>query len=113
MERFFKGFIVQYIERTKNEHADELAKATARKAVLPPDVFFQLIKDPSIKIVKPEPRMVNIIQGEDWRAPIMPYLRNHYEPDCNATKGKIIPNNQGRVVQEISNRTTPSLSEER
>jgi hypothetical protein len=49
--------------------------------VLPPDVFFQLIKDPSVKIVELESRMINIIQGEDWRAPIMAYLHHHYKPD--------------------------------
>jgi hypothetical protein len=27
--------------------------------------------------------MVNIIQGEDWRAPIMAYLHHHHEPDNN------------------------------
>jgi hypothetical protein len=41
----------------------------SRQTVLPPDVFFQVIEDPSVKIVEPEPRMVNIIQGEDWQAP--------------------------------------------
>jgi hypothetical protein len=46
MERFFKGFIVQHIERAKNKEVDELAKAAARKAVLQPDVFFQVIEDP-------------------------------------------------------------------
>jgi hypothetical protein len=25
--------------------------------------------------------MINIIQGEEWRAPIMAYLHHHYEPD--------------------------------
>jgi hypothetical protein len=76
---------VEYIERTKNTKADELAKATARKAVLPPDVFFQVIKDPSAKTVEPEPIMVNNIQGEDRRAPIMAYLCHHYEPN-NSTE---------------------------
>jgi hypothetical protein len=28
--------------------------------------------------------MINIIQGEYWRAPIMSYLRHHYEPDSRA-----------------------------
>jgi hypothetical protein len=65
MENYFKGFAVKYIERTKNTEVDELAKAAAKKAVLPPDVFFQVIEDPSIIIVEPEPRIVNIIQGED------------------------------------------------
>jgi hypothetical protein len=65
MERFFKGFTVQQIERTKNEQACELAKSAARKVVIPPDVFIQVIEDPSITTVEQEPRMVNIIQGED------------------------------------------------
>jgi ribonuclease HI len=65
MDNYFKGITVEYIERTKNTEADELAKAAAKKTVLPPDVFFQVIEDPSMKLVEPEPRMVNIIQGED------------------------------------------------
>jgi ribonuclease HI len=61
MENYLKRFTVEYVERTKNTEADELAKATARKIVLPPDVFFQIIKDLSVKIVELKPRMVNII----------------------------------------------------
>jgi hypothetical protein len=66
MENYFKGFTVEYIKRAENTKAGKLAKATTRKAALQPDVFFQTIEDPSVKIVKPEPRMVNIIEGEDW-----------------------------------------------
>jgi ribonuclease HI len=61
MENYLKRFTVEYVERTKNIEADELAKAAARKIVLPPDMFFQIIKDPSVKIVELKPRMVNII----------------------------------------------------
>jgi hypothetical protein len=66
MENYFKGFTVEYIERAKNTETDELAKTATRKAALQPDVFFQIIEDPSIKTVEPEPRMVNIIEGGDW-----------------------------------------------
>jgi hypothetical protein len=83
MENFFKGFTVEHIERAKNTETDELAKAAARKVVLPPNVFFQVIEDPSIKTIEPEPIMVNVVQGEDWQAPIMAYLRHHYEPDSS------------------------------
>jgi hypothetical protein len=83
MEGFFKGSTVQHIERAKNTEADELAKATARKAVLPPDVFFQVIEYPSVKTIEPEPKMINVVQGEDWRAPILSYLHHHYEPDSS------------------------------
>jgi hypothetical protein len=78
-----EGFTVKHIERTKNTKVDEMAKAVARKAVLPPDVFFQVIEDPSIKTVEPEPRMINAVQVEDWRAPIMAYLHHHYELNNN------------------------------
>jgi ribonuclease HI len=65
MENYFKGITVEYIERTKNTEAEELAKIAPRKAALQPDVFFQTIEDPSIKTIEPEPRMVSIIEGED------------------------------------------------
>jgi ribonuclease HI len=61
MENYFKGFIVEYIKRIKNTEADELAKAAGKKTMLPPDVFFQVIEDPSVKIVESEPKMVNIM----------------------------------------------------
>jgi hypothetical protein len=83
MENFFKGFMVEHIERAKNIGVDELVKAAARKAVLPPNVFFQVIEDPSVKTIETEPRMVNFVQREDWRAPIMACLYHHYEPDSS------------------------------
>jgi hypothetical protein len=56
-------------------------KAAARNTPLAADVFLQVILDASIKIVEPEPRIINLILGEDWRTPIMAYLRHYYEPD--------------------------------
>jgi hypothetical protein len=44
-------------------------------------VFFQVLEDASIKTVLLEPKIINIIEGEDWRAPIMAYLRHYYESD--------------------------------
>jgi hypothetical protein len=40
MENYFKGFTIEYVDRTKNTEADEWAKAIARKIALEPDVFF-------------------------------------------------------------------------
>jgi hypothetical protein len=40
-------------------------------------------KTSPVKTVEREPKMVNIIQGEDWCALIMAYLRHHYELDNN------------------------------
>jgi hypothetical protein len=81
MENHFKGFTMEYIERSKNTKADELVKAVARNTPLPTDVFLQVISDASIKTVEPEPKTTNLIQGEDWCAPIMSCLHHYYEPD--------------------------------
>jgi hypothetical protein len=81
MENYFKGFMVEYIERNKNTKADDLAKAVARNILMHADIFFQVLEDASVKTVLPEPRLINIIKGEDWRAPIMAYLHHYYELD--------------------------------
>jgi hypothetical protein len=43
---------------------------------MPADVFFQVIEEASV-----EHRLINIIEGEDWWAPIMAYLHHHYDLD--------------------------------
>jgi hypothetical protein len=76
MESYLRGFTVEYIERSKNFEDDELAMAAARNTPLHANVFFQVILDASIKIVETEPRVVNLIDGEEWHAPIMAYLHH-------------------------------------
>jgi hypothetical protein len=71
MENYFKGFTIEYIDGNKNAKADKLTKTAACNTPLPADVFLQTISDASLKMIKPEPKVINIIQGEDWRAPIM------------------------------------------
>jgi hypothetical protein len=67
MESYFRVFTVEYIE--------------CLKMPKPADVFFQVLEDASVKTVLPKPRVINIIEGEDWRALIRAYLRHYYEPD--------------------------------
>jgi hypothetical protein len=81
MEVYFKGFTVEYIKHSKNIKADDLVKEVARNTPMLTDVFFQVLEDASVKIVLPKPRVINIIEGEDWRALIMAYLHHYYEPD--------------------------------
>jgi ribonuclease HI len=40
MEKYFKTFLVEHIDRSRNTEVDELVKAAARKAALPHDIFF-------------------------------------------------------------------------
>jgi hypothetical protein len=71
IERRFKGYSVQHIPRDDNNEA-------ARNQEMPLDVFFEVIKEPSIKETKP--KIMNVVETPDWRAEIMAYLRGHYEP---------------------------------
>jgi RNAse (barnase) inhibitor barstar len=66
MENYFREFSVEHIERNKNTEVDELVKAVARKIALPIDIFFQTLEDSLVKTIELEPRIVNVIQGEDW-----------------------------------------------
>jgi ribonuclease HI len=43
LERQFKGFTLQHVDRAKNEEADALAKAAAKGEALPSDVFYHVI----------------------------------------------------------------------
>jgi hypothetical protein len=61
MENYFRGFSVEHIHKSKNADVDELAKATARRVALPPDIFFQIAEDALVKRIDLEPRMVNVI----------------------------------------------------
>jgi hypothetical protein len=78
MEKHFKGYSVHHVLRNDNNKADKLAKAAAQKQAISPDVFLEVITEPSIK--DPKPGTVSNIQSHDWRAEIMAYLRGHYEP---------------------------------
>jgi ribonuclease HI len=81
MESYFKDFTVEYIERNKNTEDDNRAKATAHNTPMLADVFFQVIEEASVKTVVPDPRLISIIEGEDWHTLIMAYLHHYYEPD--------------------------------
>jgi ribonuclease HI len=49
LERQFKGFTLQHVDRAKNEEADALAKAAARGEALPSDVFYHVIGTPAVR----------------------------------------------------------------
>ena len=60
-----------------NDEADKMAKAASRKEQLPSDIFFEEITQPSVKAKKE--KQVSNISSEDWRKPIMEYLRGNIE----------------------------------
>jgi hypothetical protein len=53
---------------------------------MPPNVFYHVLENASVKTLLSVPKLINIINGEDWRAPIMAYLRHYYEIDSTTEK---------------------------
>jgi ribonuclease HI len=96
MEKYFRGYSVNHIPRDDNNEVDKLAKAVAQNPPMPPDVFFEIIKEPSIKHQKP--RTVHIVETDDWRAEIMAYLRGHYEPQDELEQKRLKQRARGYVV---------------
>jgi len=93
MEKYFKGFGIVHIPRHMNDEADKLAKTASRKERLPSDVFFEEITEPSVKPRKE--KQVSVISAEDWRTPIIEYLRGNIEL-ANEKEEKInIPKSKG------------------
>jgi ribonuclease HI/transposase InsO family protein len=80
MERHFRGFTIEHLPRKNNGEADEHAKKVARGEAMPPDVFFEILIAPSTRPDKKPLNTVNAIASLDWRAPIIAFLRGHYEP---------------------------------
>jgi hypothetical protein len=68
---------------------------------MPTDVFFQVIEEALIKIVILELRLINIIEGEDRRAPIMAYLHHYYEP--NSINEQIRMQQRAKAYQIVAN----------
>jgi hypothetical protein len=101
MVNYFKGFTIEYIERNKNTEDEELAKVADCNTLMPLYIFYQVLEDASVKTVLLEPRLINIIEGGDWRAPIMAYLRHYYEPD--STTEKIRMQLRARAYQIVNN----------
>jgi hypothetical protein len=52
MKSSFKGFSVWNILRANNEHADILTKSVAQGLPLPPKVFYEVLKAPSVELIE-------------------------------------------------------------
>jgi hypothetical protein len=52
-----------------------------------------VLEDALVKTIQPEPKVINIIEGDDGGAPIKAYLHHYYEPDSK--------NEQIRMQQRV------------
>jgi hypothetical protein len=81
MEASFRGFSVKNIPRGENEHADLLAKSAAQGLPLPLEVFFEIIKAPSVEFMERAMLTIPPVHSEDWRTEIVSFLQGNCPSD--------------------------------
>jgi ribonuclease HI len=74
MEASFEGFSVKNIPRGENVHANLLAKSVAHELPLPSEVFFEIIKAPSVELMEQAVLTISPVHSEDWRTEIVSFL---------------------------------------
>jgi hypothetical protein len=84
LEDKFEGLKFHHVERDRNAAADALSKLGSSRTQVPPGVFVQEVLHPSISLDRAEE--CNILSqlesdSDDWREPIIRYIKNEEEPD--------------------------------
>jgi hypothetical protein len=80
------------VERERNTTADALSKLESSRTHVPPGVFVQKVPHPSISSDRAEE--CNVLSqpqsdSNDWREPIIKYIKNEEEPDDKAATERI------------------------
>jgi hypothetical protein len=93
LEDKLEGLEFHHVERVCNAAADALSKLGSSRAQAPPGIFVQEISQPSILSDQME-ECNALSQPEsdpnDWREPIIRYIKNEEEPDDKATAERIV-----------------------
>jgi ribonuclease HI len=78
MEASFEGFSVKNIPRWENEQTDLLAKSATQGLLLPPEVFFETLRAPSVELMERAVLTISPVHNEDRRTEIVSFLQGNY-----------------------------------
>jgi ribonuclease HI len=82
LEDKFKGLEFHHVERDRNTAADVLSKLGSSRTQVLPRVFVQEVLHPSISLDRvKECNILSQPELDDWREPIIRYIKNEEEPD--------------------------------
>jgi hypothetical protein len=82
LEDKFEGLEFHHVERDHNAAADTLSKLGSSRTQVPPGVFIQEVLHPSISLDRVEEfNILSQPEPDDWREPIIRYIKNEEEPD--------------------------------
>jgi hypothetical protein len=87
LEDKFEGLEFHHVERDRNAATDALSKLGSSRAQVPPRVSFQEIQQPSVATYQMEECHVlshTEANNNDWREPIIIYIKNEEELDNKA-----------------------------
>jgi hypothetical protein len=92
LEEKFEGLEFHHVEKDRNAATDALSKLGSSQTQVPPRVFVQEVPRPSISLDQAEE--CNVLSqpksdSNDWREPIIRYIKNKEEPDDKATAERI------------------------
>jgi ribonuclease HI/transposase InsO family protein len=92
LEDKFEGLEFRHVERDRNTVADALSKLRSSRAQVPPGIFIQEVSCPSIP--SDMTKECNILSQpefdpNDWREPIIRYIKNEEEPDDKSAAERI------------------------
>jgi hypothetical protein len=92
LEDKFEGLEYHHVERDRNAAADALSKLGSSRAQVPPEIFVQEVSHTSILSDQTEecntlsqPKL----EPNDWREPIIKYIKNEEEPDDKAAAERV------------------------
>jgi ribonuclease HI len=82
LEDKFEGLEFHHVERDHNATAGTLSKLGSSRTQVPPGVFVQEVLHPSISLDRVEEcNILSQPEPDDWRDPIVRYIKNEEEPD--------------------------------
>jgi hypothetical protein len=114
LEDKFEGLEFHHVERERNTAADALSKLGSSRTQVPPGVFIQEVPRPSISLDRAEEcNVLNQPESDsnDWREPIVKYIKNEEEPEDKAVTERIARQSAhytligGGTVQKRRNRS--------
>ncbi|KAK1651348.1 hypothetical protein QYE76_069153 [Lolium multiflorum] len=103
----FLGYIVKYITRDDNEAADMLSKLGSGRKPIPPGIFLEHLRIPSVKGANPENPDVAVSPAKEvmaiipaWTQPFLDYLINQNLPEDEVLARQIIRRARSYTIVE-------------
>ena len=103
----FKGYQVDHVDRRKNEAADALSRLGSQRKPVPPNVFLDVVHNPSVKlpgeedlaVPDPEAQLVAALHViPDWTVPYLAYMSRGELPSDQVLARQIVRRSKSMTI---------------